>query len=126
MGFFGKLLGLTPEKDPVHVDDSNFQEEIVRCKTPVVLDVWGPNCQPCKQLEPVIRSLAASYDGRVKVCEMNTHAGPRSAANMRIKGTPTVVYFKNGREVERVVGMHSSLYHEQTIEELFGIGKEAD
>jgi len=125
MGFFGKLLGLTPEQNPVHIEDANFQEEVMRSKTPVILDIWGPNCRPCKQLEPVIKSLAATYDGRVKVCEMNTHLGPRAATNLRVKGTPTVLYFKNGRELERVVGMHSSLYHEETVAEVFGIAKDA-
>ena len=125
MGFFGKLFGLTPEKIPVHIEDGTFQEEVVRSKVPVILDVWGPNCQPCKQLEPVIKSLAATYDGRIKVCEMNTMLGPRTAASLRVKGTPTVIYFKGGREVERVVGLRSSVYHEQTIHEVFGIDKEA-
>ncbi len=126
MGFFGRLLGLTPEKDPMHIEDDNFQREVMRSKMPVILDIWGPNCQPCKQLEPVIRSLAATYDGRVKVCEMNTHLGPRAASTLRVKGTPTVVYFKNGREVERVVGMRGSLYHEETVADVFGIPKDAE
>lgn len=126
MGFISKLLGLTPQRDPVHVEDANFQAEVIREKGPVILDVWGPNCRPCKQLEPIMRGLAAEYDGRVKVCEMNTMLGPRAAAGLRVKGTPTVIYFRKGREVERVVGMRGSLYHEQTIEEVFGIPKEEE
>jgi len=126
MGFFSKLLGLTPQVDPVHIEDANFQEEVIRSKEPVILDIWGPNCRPCKQLEPIMRGLAAEYDGRVKVCEMNTMLGPRAAAGLRVKGTPTVIYFRKGREVERVVGMRGSLYHEQTIEEVFGIPKQEE
>lgn len=124
MGFFAKILGLTPKKMPVSVDDASFEKEVRASQTPVILDVWGPNCKPCKQLEPVLMQLAAEYDGRVKVCEMSTEAGPRSAAKLRVKGTPTVLYFKHGKEVERVTGMRGSLYHEQTIEEVFGIPKE--
>jgi len=124
MGFFAKLLGLTPAQDPVHIDDANFQLEVMRSKIPVILDVWGPNCQPCTKLEPIIRSLAATYDGRVKVCEMNTHLGPRAASSLKVKGTPTVIYFQRGREKERIVGMRGSLYHEETIEEVFGIPRE--
>lgn len=126
MGFFSKLLGLTPEKNPVHVEDATFQEEVIRSDVPVILDVWGPNCRPCKQLEPIIKSLAATYDGRVKVCEMNTHLGPRAAMNLKVKSTPTVIYFKRGREVERVVGLRNSLYHEQVVEEHFGIPKQPE
>ncbi len=70
--------------------------------------------------------LAAEYDGRVKICEMSVADGGRSAASLRVKGTPTVIYFQKGREVERVVGMRSSIYHEQAIEEVFGIPKVAE
>lgn len=124
MGFFSKLLGITPKKPPVHVDDESFDAEVRRSPLPVLLDVWGPNCGPCKQLEPVVMQLAAEYEGRVKVCELNAAAAPRTAALLRVKGTPTVIYLRDGREVERVVGMRGSLYHEETIEEVFGIPKE--
>jgi thioredoxin 1 len=123
MGIFSKLLGLSPSKPPVHVDDGNFEAEVLRSSLPVVLDVWGPNCQPCKQLEPVIKALAATYDGRVKVAEMGIHFAPRAATSLRVTGTPTVLYMAKGREKERVVGVRASLYHEQTIEEIFGIPK---
>ena len=123
MGFFARLLGVTPEKAPVHVEDATFQELVIRSKLPVILDVWGPNCAPCKQLEPVLRSLGATYDGRVTVCEMNARLAPRACAQLRIKSTPTVVYFRRGREVERIVGMRGSLYHEEAIAEVFGIPK---
>lgn len=123
MGFFSKLLGITPKKQPIHVDDDTFEEEVRRSSVPVVLDVWGPSCGPCKQLEPIMMQLAAEYDGRVKVCEMSVVTGPRASALLRVKGTPTVIYFQDGREVERVVGMRSSVYHEQTIEDVFGIAK---
>jgi thioredoxin-like negative regulator of GroEL len=69
--------------------------------------------------------LAAQYEGRVKVCEMSVLLGPRTAATFRVKGTPTVLYFSDGEEVERVVGMRGSLYHEETIAEVFGIPKDA-
>ncbi|HBQ13991.1 MAG TPA: thiol reductase thioredoxin [Myxococcales bacterium] len=126
MGFFAKLLGITPKKQPLHIDDDNFQREVLQSKEPVILDVWGPNCQPCKKLEPIIMQLAAEYDGRVKVCELNSQDAPRTAMRLKVKGTPTVLYFKGGREKERVVGMRGSLFHEQSIEELFGIPKEAE
>ncbi len=124
MGFISKLLGIMPKKPPVHVDDASFDQEVRRSTLPVILDVWGPNCAPCKQLEPIMMQLAAEYDGRVKVCELSAAGAPRTAATLQVKGTPTVIYFKSGREVERVVGMRGSLYHEETIEEVFGISKE--
>lgn len=125
MGFFSKLLGITPKKQPVHIDDSNFEREVMQSKEPVILDVWGPNCAPCKKLEPIMMQLAAEYDGRVKVCEMTAELAPRAATRLKVRGTPTVIYFKRGKELERVVGMHGSLYHQETIEEVFGVPLEA-
>lgn len=126
MGFFGKLLGLTPKKMPVHVEDANFDAEVRHSPLPVILDIWGPNCAPCKRLEPILMQLAAEYDGRVKICEMSVVLAPRACASLGVKGTPTMIYFRDGREVERVVGLRGSLYHEETIADVFGIAKEVE
>jgi thioredoxin 1 len=125
MGLLADLFGLAPKKQPLHVSDATFDAEVRRSSIPVILDVWGPNCAPCRQLEPIVMQLAAEYEGRVKVCEMSAASAPRAVARLGIRGTPTVLYFRDGAEVERVVGMRGSLYHEQTIEEVFGIAKKA-
>jgi thioredoxin 1 len=117
MGFWTKLLGLEPRKMPLHVDDDNFEEEVLRSTVPVVLDAWGPGCMPCKQLEPIIIGLNERYGDEVKVAEMNVAAAPRAASRLGIRGTPTVVYFRDRKEVERVVGLRGTLYHQQVIEE---------
>jgi thioredoxin 1 len=117
MGIFAKLFGPPEEKVwPVHIDDNNFKAEVRRSSLPVVLDVWGPSCAPCKQLEPVIFRLARRYKGRVKVAEINAAAAPRTMQKLFVQGTPTVIYFKNGQEVERVVGLRGERYHEEVIE----------
>lgn len=122
MGFFSKLLGpKEPEIWPVHVDDSNFKAEVTRSTVPVLLDVWGPNCAPCKQLEPIIVRLATRFQGRIKVAECNASAAPRTMQKLNVMGTPTVLYFKDGHIVERVVGFRGEQYHAEFIEqELLG------
>jgi thioredoxin 1 len=122
MGLLSRLFGGAPKQAPIHLNDTNFQSEVLQSELPVLLDVWGPGCGPCKQLEPVIIDLAAQYAGRVKVCELNAAQAPRSAARLQIQGTPTVVYFQGGKELERISGFRSSLFHKQTIHELFEIG----
>jgi thioredoxin 1 len=122
MSLLGRIFGGQPKKLPLHVDDANFEREVLRSELPVLLDVWGPSCGPCKQLEPIIIDLAGRYDGRVKVCELSSVASPQATAWLRIQHTPTVLYFKGGEELERIPGFRSSLFHAQTIEELFGIG----
>lgn len=106
---------------PTHVDDSNFAAEILREFGPVMLDVWGPDCVPCRQLEPIVMRLAKRYQGRVKVAELNAALAPRAAARLGVRGTPTVIYFDRGREVERVVGFRGEAWHDEIIQtEFFG------
>jgi thioredoxin 1 len=121
MSLLKKFFGITAKKQPFHLDDANFEAEVLTATMPVLVDVWGPSCGPCKQLEPIIMDLAARYDGRVKVCELSAAAAPRVSTLLRIQHTPTVLYFLEGRELERIPGFRSSLFHEQTIQEHFGI-----
>jgi thioredoxin-like negative regulator of GroEL len=121
MKLLERIFGIAPKKLPTNVTDATFEREVLASPLPVLLDVWGPSCGPCKQLEPVIIDLTARYDGKLKVCELSAAASPHTAARLAIKATPTVLYFKGGAELERIHGFRSSLFHAQTIEELFGI-----
>jgi thioredoxin-like negative regulator of GroEL len=116
-----KILGLTPKQPPLSLSDENFTSQVLKSELPVLVDVWGAGCGPCKQLEAVIMELAARYAGRVKVAELNVQRAPLTTARLRIQATPTVLYFEAGVELERVAGFRSSLFHAQTIQELFGI-----
>ena len=118
MSFLSKLFGpKEPEVWPVHVDDDNFKAEVTRSQLPVLLDVWGPGCAPCKQLEPVVIRLAKRYQGRVKVAELNAADSPKTMERLGVMGTPTVVYFKDGHVVERVIGFRGELYHQEFIDQ---------
>ncbi len=122
MGFLAKLFGREgAEVWPVRIDDANFEREVYQSELPVLLDVWGPDCAPCKQLEPIIVRLARQYQGRIKVAELNSAAAPRAVKRLGIRGTPTVVYFRGRVVVERVVGFRGELYHREIIDqELLG------
>lgn len=121
MGWFKKLIGLEIDETsiPVSITDENYNAEIANSDLPVVLDLWGPGCAPCKQLAPIISNLAKKYHGRVKVAECNVAENPDVGRKLRIRGTPTVVYFKKGKEIERAVGFKGSLYHTEIIETEF-------
>ncbi len=117
MGWFSRLLGLETEPHQVvAISDDNFKKEVLHSSVPVLLDVWGQNCGPCKLLEPVVMQLSREYQGRVKVAEFDVATAPKTAARLGISGTPTVVYFSKGREVERVVGYRAGHYHREFIE----------
>ena len=117
MGLLASLLGPKPPRiQPLHVDDENFVEAVARAELPVLLDVWSPGCGPCRQLEPIVMDLATEYAGRVRVAEMNAAEAPEFTARLGIMGTPTVLFFRRGREVERVVGFVGSRYLRAVIE----------
>jgi thioredoxin 2 len=88
----------------VEVADSCFEEQVLASPLPVLLDVWAPWCVPCRGMEPVIQDLAASLSGRVRVAKLNLDRSPQSSARLRIQGVPTLIVFKGGHEVARMVG----------------------
>lgn len=88
----------------VEVTDSRFDAQVLASPLPVLLDVWAPWCVPCRGLEPVVEELAASLSGRVRVAKLNVDRSPASAARLRIQGVPTVIVFKDGHEVTRMIG----------------------
>ncbi|HEX9307482.1 MAG TPA: thioredoxin domain-containing protein [Anaeromyxobacter sp.] len=117
MGLVSRIFGArAPRVQPTHVDDRTFVAEVLRSDLPVVVDVWSPGCGPCGMLEPILMDLATAYAGRVKVVEVNAAEATRLAARLGVMGTPTVLFFRDGREVERVVGFVGSRYLREVVE----------
>jgi thioredoxin-like negative regulator of GroEL len=127
MGLLTKLFGpAEPKVWPVHIDDQNFMAEVRRSSLPVLLDVWSPGCAPCKQMESIVFRLAKRYQGRVKVAEINAAGAPHTMRKLFVNGTPTIIYFKKGQEVERVVGLRGELYHQEFIDHELLEGEQGD
>ena len=95
---------LVPAPGVVKVSDDRFEKKVLASPVPVLLDVWAPWCVPCRGMEPVIEELAASLSGRVRVAKLNVDRSPEAASRLGIMGVPTVIVFKDGREVTRMVG----------------------
>ena len=91
-------------------------ERRIRAGLPVVVDVWSPGCGPCRMLEPIVMDLAAEYAGRVKFAEVNAAEALETTARLGVMSTPTVVFVKGGREVERVVGFVGATYLREIID----------
>ena len=116
MQWLKKLFNGAPSAPPVHVDDTNFDDEVMRSEIPVVVDFWSPSCGPCLKLAPVIMKLTAEWEGRVKFVEINVAEAPRAASRLRVRSTPTVVYMRpRGREVERTIGFRGHAWHDEVI-----------
>jgi thioredoxin 1 len=86
------------------VTDQNFQREVLESAEPVLIDFTATWCGPCKAIAPFIDQLAAEYNGRVKVAKLDIDENPETPSRLGIRGVPTLIVFKGGREIARQVG----------------------
>ncbi len=89
----------------IEVTDNNFAEEVVNSTSPVVVDFWAPWCGPCRKLGPVMDEIAEEFSGRIKVVKVNTDENLKIAKEYSISGLPSLLLFKDGEAVERLVGL---------------------
>ena len=90
---------------PKEVNSSNFKEEVLDSSLPVVVDLWAPWCMPCRMITPIVEELANDNQGKLKVFKLNTDENQEIAARYGIQGIPTLLFFKDGKEVDRLVGV---------------------
>jgi thioredoxin 1 len=88
----------------IDVTDATFEREVLQAKTPVMLDVWGDWCEPCKALDPLLHEMARLYAGKMKVCRMDVGTNPRTASACRVFSLPTLLFFRGGEIVGQHVG----------------------
>ncbi len=102
--------------EPLTVTDANFASVVERAAEPVLVDCWAPWCGPCRMIAPVIETLAAQFSGRALVTKLNTDENPQTARRFGIRSIPTLLVFKAGREVERMIGVRSQTEIAQALQ----------
>jgi len=92
------------DTNPVELNASNFEEVVVNSEIPVLVDFWAPWCGPCKSMAPVFKSVAQKYPLKVLFVKVNTEAEQSLGAKYNIRSIPTLVIYKDGKEIQRVSG----------------------
>ena len=104
----------------VELTGSNFDQEVVTASTPVLVDMWAAWCGPCRMIAPMVEELAGTYQGQVKVGKVNVDDHPQLAAQFRVMNIPTLLLFKGGKEVDRIVGVVPKEELSRRIERVVG------
>ncbi len=86
------------------VTDKTFEAEVLQGDLPTLVDFWAEWCGPCRMIAPIVEEIATELEGRLKVVKMNVDENPATPARLGIMGIPTLILFKDGTEVARVVG----------------------
>ena len=89
----------------LEVNAGSFDAEVLQSSTPVLVDFWASWCMPCKMLAPVVDELATDFAGKVKVAKVDVDKNQGLAAQFSIRGIPALLIFKDGKEVDRIVGV---------------------
>lgn len=89
----------------VHVNDENFEEEIIKSDKPALVDLWAPWCGPCNAIAPIVEELAEEYKDKIKVAKLNVDDSPGTATNYGVRSIPTLLLFKDGAIQDTLIGL---------------------
>lgn len=102
----------------IQLTDETFDQDVVQSPQPVLVDFWAPWCGPCRMLAPVVEEIAKEYIGKICVAKINTDEHPNAASRYKISAIPTLLFFKGGKVVEQLVGVHSKAEIKKTLDSL--------
>ena len=101
---------------PYEVTDANFDSEVIKAETPVLVDFWAPWCGPCRMVAPIVDELSQEYDGKVKFVKLNTDDNVQTASKFGIRSIPTLLVFKGGEVAGQIVGFRPKSDHKKRLD----------
>ena len=103
-----------------NISTDNFDSEVLQAGKPVLVDFWAPWCGPCKMLGPIVETLADENVDKINVGKLNVDENQSLAAQFGVRGIPTLIFFKGGKEVKRIVGAQNKNQLQKVIDEVIG------
>ncbi|MCH7657568.1 MAG: thioredoxin [Bacteroidetes bacterium] len=88
----------------VEVNDSNFEEIVLKSDKPVIIDFWAEWCGPCRMVSPIVEEISEDFKGKVIVAKVDVDSNPGISSKFGIRNIPTIMFFKNGKMVDKQVG----------------------
>lgn len=88
----------------LEVTDANFDQEVLKSEQPVMVDFWAVWCGPCKAIAPIVEGVAQTYAGKLKVAKVNVDQNGATPSRYGIRGIPALLFFKNGKVADQIVG----------------------
>ncbi len=113
-----KVIGKELEMKPITVTDALFEQEVLKSNTLTIVDFWAPWCGPCRMIAPLIDEAAERYNGQLKVVKVNVDENPETSRHYGVTSIPTLLFFKNGEIVDRLLGFVPRSQLEIRIERL--------
>ena len=104
--------------DAIQLTDSNFEDEIIKSDIPAMVDFWAEWCGPCKMVGPTVEALAKEYSGKVKVAKMDVDANQMTPGKFGIRNIPTIIFFKDGKAVNTIIGAQTKNTLETELKKL--------
>jgi thioredoxin 1 len=93
------------EETITHINDGEFEQEVIKAEKPVLVDFWAPWCGPCQMVAPMLEELAQELGETVKIAKMNVDENPKTPTLYGIRAIPTLILFKGGEVVEHITGV---------------------
>jgi len=90
---------------PIIITDKNFSEDVLKSQKPVLVDFWAEWCMPCQMITPIIQEIADEFGEKIKIGKLNVDENPLISTTFSVDAIPTIILFKNGKIVQRFIGV---------------------